>query len=553
MENDKKYLYGKDGNNKYNYVEYAPKHYYIEQKYVQTICDMNEKSKIPDNVKKGYKIIKDDTIDFSNDNVILYNDNLYALLNYPSNCIDLIYMDPPFNSNRDYNKIYKNIKDKYSGDNAQTKVFEDTWQWNIDAENTFNRLKGMSNLSNMLYGMNYILGKSGTFAYILYMSERLLEMHRVLKSTGSIYLHCDTTASYWLRIVMDNIFGQKNFQNEIIWRYGLGGSSSKRWQRKHDNILFYTKSSTFIFNPIMVPSTSNKMKGELKKDDDVWNFVNDNLIIEIPTINNMAKERIGYETQKPMELIEKIILASSNRGDKILDPFCGGGTTISAAEKLGRKWSTIDVTTKSTDITIKRIRREFPYVKFKEYGLPIDVESAKRMWEKDKYEFQTWVIESLLNGRVNVEGPDGGIDGWISFEIKENDKLERKDVIVEVKGGNIGEPHIKKLIGAIDSNKKNNVVGGIFITLEENKQVIKEMKKTISGIKESDKKYSYFGHGYDSIQVRTLRELLDNDIEKIIDFPWENQVKSNQNIQVVKTDSSYESKVSKMILNTDEL
>ena len=242
-------------------------------------------------------------------NLIYCGDNLEILRKIPEKSIDLIYLDPPFFSNRTYEIIW--------GNGAELAVFQDRWQ-------------------------------GGIKHYIGWMVQRLREMHRVLKDTGSIYLHCDWHACHRLRVAMDDMFGEHNFQNEIIWHYGLGGSSQRRWQRKHDNILFYTKSEIWAFNPIMIPATSQRMRGQLKKEDDVW---------DIPTINNMAKERLGYPTQKPEALLEMIIGASSNRGDIVLDPFCGCGTTLVAAHRLDRKWIGIDVSSEACRLMEARLNK----------------------------------------------------------------------------------------------------------------------------------------------------------------------------------------------------
>jgi len=212
-----------------------------------------------------------------------------------SNSVDLVYCDPPFYVQRNFDK------------------FKDRW----------------SSLSQ----------------YLSWVSKRLIKMRRVMKPTASIYFHCDWHASHYIKIEMDKIFGYDNFQNEIIWRYGLGGSSPKRWQRKHDVILFYTKSDEWNFNPQMVPATSQRMMGKLKKMDDVW---------EIPTLNNMAKERVNYDTQKPEELLERIILASSKEGDLILDPMCGSGTTLVVAKRFNRKYIGIDISEEAINITNQR-------------------------------------------------------------------------------------------------------------------------------------------------------------------------------------------------------
>ena len=231
--------------------------------------------------------------------MIVQGDNLEVMRGMPSESVDLIYADPPFNSNADYGEF----DDRWAGDD-----------------------------------------------YLAFMEERLLEMHRLLKPTGSLYLHCDPTMSHYLKVLMDTTFGRKNFRNEIIWCYGLGGSSKRFFSRKHDVLLFYVMGLKYYFDKPRVPATSMRMKGQMKGMTDVW---------DIPTINNMAKERVGYPTQKPLALLERIIKASSNEGDTVLDPFCGSGTTLVAAERLGRKGVGIDANPQAVAITRDRLEKTF--------------------------------------------------------------------------------------------------------------------------------------------------------------------------------------------------
>lgn len=225
---------------------------------------------------------------FVDTGVIYCDDNLERLRQFPDECVDLIYLDPPFFSNRNYEVIW--------GDEAEVRSFEDRWE-------------------------------GGIHVYINWMRERMLELHRVLRPTGSIYLHCDWHAVHYLKQMMDDIFGSRNFLNHVVWCYGLGGSSDRYWPRKHDDLLWYSKEyDGHYFEATRVPATSQRMKGESKKAPDYW---------EIPTINNMARERLGYPTQKPEALLERIIGSSSQRGQVVLDPFAGCGTTQVIAQRLG--------------------------------------------------------------------------------------------------------------------------------------------------------------------------------------------------------------------------
>jgi len=314
-------------------------------------------------------------------NLIYCGDNLKVLAKFPDNSVDLIYADPPFFSNRNYEVIW--------GNGAELAVFEDRW-------------------------------KGGIHVYIEWMKERLHQCWRVLKETGSIYLHCDWHAVHRLRVMMDDIFEAKNFQNEIIWHYGLGGSSPKRWSKKHDNILFYAKSETWTFNPIMVPATSQRMKGQMKKADDVW---------DIPTINNMAKERMGYPTQKPEALLERVIQGSSNPGDIVLDPFCGCGTTLVVAHREKRSWIGVDV----SPIACAKMKERLSGIgagNVQIIGAPKTILELKAL---KPAEFQDWVINRIGGTHSPKKVHDMGIDGYTFFErhpiqVKQQERVGRNTV-----------------------------------------------------------------------------------------------------------------------------
>ena len=301
-------------------------------------------------------------------NKIFCGNNLDVMIKKISKgSIDLVYLDPPFFGT---GKQYQNI-------------------WND--ENEIEQYKERNKL--------------GIEGYINYIEPRLYRMKELLKSTGSIYLHCDYRMNAYMRILMDEIFGTDNFQNEIVWHYGLGGSSPKRFSRKHDTILLYSKYNNFIFNAPMVPATSLRMKGQLKKVDDVW---------DIPSLNNMAKERLHYSTQKPEVLLERIIEASSNPNDVVLDPFMGGGTTLAVAKKLGRQFIGIDIAKKACNLTAKRI--EYPKDKIINITRTIpDFDMMKT------YKFQEYVCDIFnsmnpLSDPTNPSGSDskfiGEFKGW---------------------------------------------------------------------------------------------------------------------------------------------
>ena len=269
------------------------------------------------------------------------DDNLRVLRGINSECVDLIYLDPPFNTKRIYNAPL--------GSKAAGAKFYDTWTLNsVKAEWAELQEAADPAMHHTIVGAGLTAGESMQ-AYLSFMALRLQECHRVLKPTGSLYLHCDPTASHYLKQVLDAIFGRSQFRNEIIWSYGLGGSSQRWYSRKHDVILFYTSSDRYVFNKPLEPATSQRMKGKMKGVRDVWT---------IPSLNNMAKERTGWPTQKPLAVLERIIEASSEGADIVLDPFCGCATAMVAAERLGRQWAGIDIDEMAVGITLKRLQEE---------------------------------------------------------------------------------------------------------------------------------------------------------------------------------------------------
>jgi len=326
------------------------------------------------------------------------------------NSIDLIYLDPPFFTG----KVQKGVAKWQPG--AMEVSYEDSKKFWGDTE----KVNAMRTKSPEW--LKHIAKTRPDFAsYLFYMMERLGACHKVLKSTGSIYLHCDEKASHYLKMIMDEIFGYDNFQNEVVWSYGLGGSSPKRWQRKHDNILFYSKTNNWTFTPLMVPATSEMMKGQMKKDNDVW---------DIPTINNMAKERTGYPTQKPLPLLERIIKASSNEGDIILDPFCGCGTAIIAAQRLNRQWIGIDISKDAYEISSQRhgeLPLDFTHFTYVERTLD-DVMAIEK-----PNDFEKWVNEYF---KAHKPSPDKGVDG-----------ITPDNIPIQTKTFKVTYTYVSKLIG----------------------------------------------------------------------------------------------------------
>jgi DNA modification methylase len=290
--------------------------------------------------------------------------------------VDLIYLDPPFFSNRNYEVIW--------GDECEKRSFDDRWEGGIEV-------------------------------YVAWMGERLRACHRVLKPTGSIYLHCDWHASHYLKVRMDEIFGIKNFLNNCVWIYGLGGSSKRYWPRKHDEILWYSKMpDKHFFDPPMVEATSNAMKGKLKKMLDSW---------DIPAINNMAKERLGYPTQKPEALLDLIITSSSRPTDVVLDPFCGCGTTMAVAHRLGRPWIGIDISPTAVKTVLNRVKPGPDEVAV--VGMPTSIPELRAL---KPFEFQNWVVRERFNGTLGPKGGDKGIDGF-TFMLHEPIQVKQSEGI----------------------------------------------------------------------------------------------------------------------------
>ncbi len=300
-------------------------------------------------------------------NRLIWGDNLHVMRQLPSESVDLIYIDPPFFSNRVYNVIW--------GDEHEERSFSDIWEGGLDG-------------------------------YLIWLNARLYEMKRLLKPTGSIYVHCDWHASHYIKVEMDKTFGYERFLNEIIWQYGLGGSSPKLYSKKHDIILFYSKTNSWKFSKPMVRATSNKMKGKMKGATDVW---------DIPTINNMAKERVGYPTQKPEALLERIIRASSDPGDIVLDTFAGGGTTGVVAQRLGRRWIMCDQSRVAIAVTAERLKAEVREREFDSDPVPDfavehwGVYEARRLSQAPAEQFRNFVLACY---DARIPSRDEGIHGY---------------------------------------------------------------------------------------------------------------------------------------------
>ena len=439
-------------------------------------------------------------------NQLFYGDNLQVLREHlAEGSVDLIYLDPPFNSKRDYNLLFKTPKGHAS--EAQIEAFEDTWHWNAQAEREFDELLHQPNteVAEMMRALRAFLGENDLMAYLTMMANRLLELHRVLKPTGSLYLHCDPTASHYLKIVLDGVFGKEHFVNEIIWKRsaakGDSGQGATHFGRVNDSLLFYSKSAEHTWNPLFLPLGEDYIKQFYRhQDPDGRRYKLDNMLgpggeakgnpyyevmgvarhwrysrvkmdelirqgrviqtnpgtvpmykryldeskgvpvttnwTDISYLSGFHGEKLPYPTQKPLELLERILQASSNEGDVVLDPFCGCGTAVHAAQKLGRRWVGIDITHLAISLIEKRLKDAFgERCRFAVVGTPGDLEAARDLARRDKYQFQWWAV-SLVDAQPfqgKKKGADTGIDGVKFFH--DTDKAGARKLIVSVKGG----------------------------------------------------------------------------------------------------------------------
>jgi len=393
-------------------------------------------------------------------NTLYYGDNLKILRKYvPDESVDLIYLDPPFNSKRAYNVIFKDQTGK--DEPAQIQAFEDTWQWTRDTQDTYDEIIGGTcpiELKNVMEAFKGFLDRNNLMAYLTMMAIRLVEMHRVLKDTGSIYLHCDPTASHYLKILMDQVFGVQSFRNEIIWCYTRPSNIQNRFPRVHNVILFYSKGAKWIFNrdavriPYHPESMARSLRGAGSKSamgsvEGIKRLHEEGKVSEdwwiIPELQGNSLERVGFPTQKPVALLERIIQASSNSGDVVMDPFCGCGTAVVAAEILGRQWIGIDITHLAIALIKKRLRDQFPEVQFKVIGEPESVDAARELANQSKFQFEAWAV-SLLGGQPykSKGGGDTGIDGLLYFK---DFKGKFHKIIIEVKGGGYQPKDVRAL------------------------------------------------------------------------------------------------------------
>jgi DNA modification methylase len=508
-------------------------------------------------------------------NTLYFGDNLQVLREHVRDeSVDLVYLDPPFNSARGYNLLFRSPKGHES--EAQITAFGDTWHWGPQAEREFDDLLHQANtdVAQMMQSLRSLLGDNDMMAYLTMMAGRLLEMRRVLKPTGSLYLHCDPTASHYLKIVLDAVFGAVRFTAEIIWkRYGAH-NDAKTYGAVHDTILFYTKTGDFTFEKQHEPYDEEYVRERFTFTDPdgrrwaeqnlqspnprpnltyVYTALNGisyqpppkgwkcepsrmrqldeeqrlhyprkptgrlrqkNYMDELPgvpvqdvwtdliAVGGTSAERLGYPTQKPLALLERIIAASSNEGDVVLDPFCGCGTTIHAAHKLKREWIGIDITHLAIRLIEKRMRGAFgDEFKMAVEGTPRDLDAARDLAQRDKYQFQWWAV-SLVDAQPyqgKKKGADTGIDG-LKFFRDVNLKGSEK-IIVNVKGGeHVGPTMVKDLIATVAREKAEF---GLFVTLTDpTPAMVREAAAAGFYTSASGKRFA-------KIQILTIEGLLD--------------------------------------------
>lgn len=408
---------------------------------------------------------------------LYYGDCLDWMKCWDSGTVDLIYLDPPFNSKANYNVLYK---DRGAG-KAQYRAFSDTWHWDNPAEARLAVYEGagMRPASKAVLGLFQILGQSGMLAYLTYMAERLEEMKRLLKPAGSIFLHCDPTANSYLRVLMDSIFGAKNFRNEIIWCYAPSGRAPKYgFHRKHDVILYYGKSNTGVFNH-QYTKMDKKTKSSYSKIDSRGrrykvhganrSYLDEQRGRPVPswwtdiasfgTATN-AKGRVGYPTEKPPALLERIISAASNPGEFVLDPFCGCGTAVDVARRLHRRWAGVDISSFAIDL-IRKSRLADPGIATK--GMPADLASARLLAREQPFNFESWAVTRIPGFAPNIrQVGDGGVDGRATLAFKPVDHRSRL-ALAQVKGGGFNLSQLRDFIHVTDRDK---AALGVYVTLD---------------------------------------------------------------------------------------
>ena len=500
--------------------------------------------------------------------------------------VDMIYLDPPFNSQREYNAIYKDETGRPLPD--QIEAFCDLWELDAERERALRTMPVLMREAGIddeavefwRLWMNALRKtQPRLLAYLSYMVERLLVMKGILKPTGSIYLHCDPTASHYIKAMMDAIFGHENFRNEIVWKRTTTHSDSKTWSRVSDSILFYSRGKRFTWNTPHEPHSDEYIASKYRHDDGDgrrytldnmtspnprpnmmyewrgfsspakgWRYsqgtmarleeegriwypafgdstydtkrrprlkryldemkggVMGNVWTDISPINSQAKERLGYATQKPLALLERLIAASSDPGDTVFDPFCGCATTIEAAHKLGRNWIGVDIAIHAIKRVARvRLQERLGLVEGRDFeidGVPRTLEGARDLWKRDKYHFQKWAVEEIDGFVTTKRSADGGVDGRLYFGLPNERDLQ--SMVIEVKGGkNVGISAVRELRGVLDNDQA--LMAGLIVMEPLGAAKERNFRRFMADAGDLDA----LGVQYPKIQILTVAEILD--------------------------------------------
>ena len=519
-------------------------------------------------------------------NRLYYGDCLTIMQEMPLASVDLIYLDPPFNSNREYNAIYKDETGRPLPD--QIEAFCDLWKLDEERERAIRQMPILMREAGIDDGvaefwrlwMNALREtQPRLIAYLSYMAQRLLPMRGLLKPTGSIYLHCDPTASHYIKALMDAVFGHDNFRNEIIWKRTTTHSDSGTWSRVSDTILYYTVSRNFTWNTPSTPHSDDYVREKYRHDDgDGRRYMLDNMTspnprpnmmyewkgfphpakgwrysqatmarldaeeriwyptlkdgghdvnrrprlkryldemkggavgtiwTDIDPINSQARERLGYATQKPLALLERIIAASSNPGDVVFDPFCGCATTLEAAERLGRRWIGIDIAIHAVKRVAKiRLQERLRLAEgthFTIEGVPRNLEGAHDLWKRDKYQFQKWAVEQVDGFVTTKKAADGGVDGRLYFA--RPGIRDFRSMLIAVKGGtNVGIGIVRDLRGVLERSEAD--MAGLIVMHEPGARKRENFASEMAAAGDLE----VHGTLYPRMQLLTIEEVLD--------------------------------------------
>lgn len=524
-------------------------------------------------------------------NAFYFGDNLHILREYiPDESVDLVYLDPPFNSNATYNLLFKS-PDKSRWADSQISTFDDTWSWGDAAEEAFEDVVARpGRAADVLSSLRLILGTNDMLAYLTMMTARLVELHRALKPTGSLYLHCDPTASHYLKIILDGIFGPDRFKNEVVWKRTGAHGNAKRWGPTHDVIFFYARSDKTGWTRSYQPYDRDYLNEHYKYEDDrgrfqpisltgtsprkgasglPWRSVDptkvgrhwaiperslprwferppfydrftpqekldaldqagliwwpergevprfkrysdaspgcpiQDVITDIRPLTANSKERIGYPTQKPVALLKRIIEASSKPGDMILDPFCGCGTALHAAQEMGREWIGIDVAVQAMHVVQDRLKHHFPAVSYDVFGIPKSVDGALWLADKHPFKFEEWAVSALGAMHSGKFRNDGGIDGTFYYLTASD---ERSRGIVSVKGGRSLNPGmVRDLGGTVQTQRRltrDDKAIGVMVCAHEPTKGMRDAAR------EFGKVDTLFGP-IPAVQIITVQEMFD--------------------------------------------